>query len=768
MRRYRPSVPAFAGLGIALLILPLPSTAEAQAAGNPNNLYAQGQLVVTFAPNVVNLPPEPSQRFIPIDIVPMESPVLRSQLQSLGVTSFQVIAMPWRDVDVEQEVPSDHVPVRSVSFRDTYVLHFSPAIDLGDMIEDLREVEGIDIVRGNPRLFSMYWPSDEYLTCPGTCGRAYQWNFHNTGDPVAGVDCEEGFDVGLMAAYDIQNECSVKIGLADTGVADDVAELDDNLDTDLARNYVPGIDEAFWQDPDGHGTATAGIIAAEHSASPSKVIGIAGNPASSLTDGTVVPLRILYNDPPNLQTSLEAATNLIDALADMEDAFPAVPIVCINAAIWEGSEEHQLTQDDVDPLRDAVYNIFNAGVFLPTAAGNLTQPGGSAVYPASFRDMVLAAATVGCDGTSPATYQSGPNVDLAAPGTAWNDTTSTRIQQIVTTWLDDEYTGIDLGFFGATSSANPHVAGAAGLLLSHTPELTNEDVRELLQRTARDLDPSGRDDVTGHGLLRIDNALAALDTLTLVHDSTSTLTVKPVRYDSCEVRTWRNISIVGTYATHVGNEPQDYYSDKYCLLYTATATDLADSKYFWVRGRQCVSAIDLAPSDTYDGHFTPYAASVDTIIGQTAYLHGHTYRFWTDSACSTSLGWYPLKVPLPPGGLSDDIFSWSYLKEPSTRGFTDSPHVELGIRSGQTYFVGSSPSLVRFYSHDGLGSELEVFDAAGRKRASIVIPGSGSPGWVDASWGGLDDNGKIAPSGIYFGRLRAAGESVRLRFVVIR
>ena len=61
---------------------------------------------------------------------------------------------------------------------------------------------------------------------------------------------------------------------------------------------------------------------------------------------------------------------------------------------------------------------------------------------------------------------------------------------------------------GGTSGAGPVVAGVAALILSVEPELTNEEVRHFLERSAIDLGEPGRDDYYGWG--RVD-ARAALD-----------------------------------------------------------------------------------------------------------------------------------------------------------------------------------------------------------------------------------------------------------------
>jgi subtilisin family serine protease len=59
------------------------------------------------------------------------------------------------------------------------------------------------------------------------------------------------------------------------------------------------------------------------------------------------------------------------------------------------------------------------------------------------------------------------------------------------------------GVFCGTSSATPHTAGAAALLLSQNSSLTNTQLKSILTRNAQDLGTPGADDIFGAGLLRM-------------------------------------------------------------------------------------------------------------------------------------------------------------------------------------------------------------------------------------------------------------------------
>lgn len=64
--------------------------------------------------------------------------------------------------------------------------------------------------------------------------------------------------------------------------------------------------------------------------------------------------------------------------------------------------------------------------------------------------------------------------------------------------------------FGGTSAACPQVAGIAALMISKNRELTEKQIREIIQNTARDLGDKGFDIKYGHGLVDATAAINAV------------------------------------------------------------------------------------------------------------------------------------------------------------------------------------------------------------------------------------------------------------------
>ncbi|RUO45858.1 S8 family serine peptidase [Pseudidiomarina donghaiensis] len=73
-------------------------------------------------------------------------------------------------------------------------------------------------------------------------------------------------------------------------------------------------------------------------------------------------------------------------------------------------------------------------------------------------------------------------------------------------------TDSDWAYFDGTSMATPHVAGVAALVWSHHTTCSNDDIRNALAATAKDLGAAGRDTMYGHGLVQAKDAVDYLTT----------------------------------------------------------------------------------------------------------------------------------------------------------------------------------------------------------------------------------------------------------------
>jgi hypothetical protein len=150
-------------------------------------------------------------------------------------------------------------------------------------------------------------------------------------------------------------------------------------------------------------------------------------------------------------------------------------------------------------LAQAINNAYQNNAVITASMGNEFGTDNSIRYPAGFREHVIAVGATEANGTRRPTSNTGPHISLSAPGTG--------------IWTTSRGGGIDNP--NGTSFSAPIVAGVAGLVISQGKDrgfnLTNDDVRHILERTAYDVDDPGFDQNTGHGIVNAHSALQLID-----------------------------------------------------------------------------------------------------------------------------------------------------------------------------------------------------------------------------------------------------------------
>ncbi|KKL93152.1 hypothetical protein LCGC14_1877570, partial [marine sediment metagenome] len=174
---------------------------------------------------------------------------------------------------------------------------------------------------------------------------------------------------------------------------------------------------------------------------------------------------------------------------------------------------------DGDFLAQQVNAAVDAGVVVVASAGN-DNDGVSSPACASKAIAVGAVyhADIGEQDYSPTCIDTttvpdqrvcfsnkGAALDLMAPGAAVLSSYSCHVATLscASTWY---------AWIWGTSQSAPHVAGAAALILDANSSLTPAEVKSILESTARDLGPTGRDDLHGWGVIDVDAAVAAATT----------------------------------------------------------------------------------------------------------------------------------------------------------------------------------------------------------------------------------------------------------------
>ncbi|MBC7262599.1 MAG: S8 family serine peptidase, partial [Chloroflexi bacterium] len=306
-------------------------------------------------------------------------------------------------------------------------------------------------------------------------------------------------DTGIHLEHpDLRNILWTNSGeIPGNGIDDDGnGKIDDVYGWHFYHNCSTGICQPYEnpiiQDDNGHGTHVSGIAAAE----TNNGIGIAG-------------------------VSWGARVMTVKVLDQHGDGWYYDIAAGIVYAVDNGARVINLSLGGKEPsflLQDALRYAYNQGALIVAASGN---DGGRVLYPAAYPEAVAVAATDANDQRcSFSNY--GPEVDIAAPGEA-----------ILSTWLPPYYYYYKRG----TSMATPHVSGAAALLWSWRPDLTNIRIEEQLETQADDVNASlypGPDPYLGWGRLNIYRALASLPpapthtpTATPIPSATPTATPTP-------------------------------------------------------------------------------------------------------------------------------------------------------------------------------------------------------------------------------------------------
>jgi subtilisin family serine protease len=147
-----------------------------------------------------------------------------------------------------------------------------------------------------------------------------------------------------------------------------------------------------------------------------------------------------------------------------------------------------------DPsLERTLKKAYDQGVVLVAAAGN-AGPKSPPLYPGADPSVIAVTATDAVDRGFKMANQ-GPHVSVASPGVDVLAPAPQEAYQMST----------------GTSIATAHVSGVVALMLERDPTLKPADVRRILEATATDLGPKGKDTQFGWGLVNPQKALQMVD-----------------------------------------------------------------------------------------------------------------------------------------------------------------------------------------------------------------------------------------------------------------
>jgi len=263
------------------------------------------------------------------------------------------------------------------------------------------------------------------------------------------------------------------VAIIDTGIDSDHPDLQANLGK--GKSFVacetkggcrfgakPADNTCYesWDDDNDHGTHCAGIAGAVDNSEG--VVGVA-------PDVTLHAVKVLDKCGSGSYSDIAAG---VEWVADQGYDVGSMSL---------GGDSGSST------LKDAIQYAQDKGVLLVAAAGNSGPCSDCVGYPAAYSEVVAVSSTASDDSLSDFS-STGPEVELAAPGTDIYSSVASN-------------GGYDT--FSGTSMACPHVSGAAGQLMADGA--TNAEARKTLKDNAEDIGLASNE--SGAGLLDVASAL---------------------------------------------------------------------------------------------------------------------------------------------------------------------------------------------------------------------------------------------------------------------
>jgi subtilisin family serine protease len=272
----------------------------------------------------------------------------------------------------------------------------------------------------------------------------------------------------------------VIVGILDTGIDPEHSDLKGKMIAykDFTSSSTKPSDEH------GHGTHVAGTIS--------------GGDASGTHIGVAPSVKLVIakvfsaSGSATLSGLLRAMEWIVDP--DGDPKTNDRPRVVNNS--WGGGAQSDIKDD---PFYQAVQTWVEMDIFPSFAAGNEGPSAETIGSPGCLPNAFAVGATDDADKI--ARFSSRGPVEMVIDGKRTKYTKpdiSAPGVNIYSSLPDGQYEA-----WSGTSMATPHVTGAIALLYQIKPDLTIQQVRDLITKTSQDLGQQGMDDSFGHGRMQI-------------------------------------------------------------------------------------------------------------------------------------------------------------------------------------------------------------------------------------------------------------------------
>lgn len=255
---------------------------------------------------------------------------------------------------------------------------------------------------------------------------------------------------------------NISIMVCDTGISDH-EDLKNNIDYSKTISCIPGED---YVDYTGHGTAVAGVIAAQDSGFG--VVGVAPN-------AKIISVKVFSRGGGTKNSYL------IQALEYAIQVRPDILNLSFGIPQRLGEKFHSLIKE-----------INNLNIPIVCAMGNSGDK--FSCFPADYPET-LGVTSYRKDKQISNFSSRSVNADFALPG-----------ENILTTTLNNQYSIVN-----GTSFASPFLAGLIAIILAEAKKkninYTVDEIKNLLIKNSTDYGDAGKDNKYGYGILNIPSLL---------------------------------------------------------------------------------------------------------------------------------------------------------------------------------------------------------------------------------------------------------------------
>ena len=412
--------------------------------------------------------------------------------QALGYISKQYRSSAGGKVIV---LPRILVSLIDSSLITTFLAENKQSLTLDKKIGDMyrfachakNSTEVLALIANLAKRIDVKWCEPDMLSDYKTDNPLYSWQYYlkNTGQSGG----KQGIDINIEPAWEsVQGGSDVVVAVIDTGVDNNHEDMQGcvlNGYTAGGNNSAGAPINPSEKVPKAHGICCAGIIGALNNN-----VGIRG-----IASG----VKIL---PVNIFPHYASIHNRAGAVSSSEIAsaiYWAYPKADVLSCSWGGGSFSNAIVDAINSAQK--HGREGKGTVVVFSSGNKNEIdlSDSLSFPGSLKN-VLTVGAIDNKGEKSWYSKFGSALNVVAPG----DDIVTLDRMGSLGYSNGNYMYV----FGGTSAACPQVAGIAALMISKNRELTEKQIREIIQNTARDLGDKGFDIKYGHGLV---DAAAAIN-----------------------------------------------------------------------------------------------------------------------------------------------------------------------------------------------------------------------------------------------------------------